>query len=139
MPPRRTAVAGSISVRAAASAVLRGGILASLVYLAGFFGQWWGGHLGGRRRAETLYAVLLGVTALLLAGTFFAVKWWLLAFLAVTSFVYFTTQPMDNTLTGRYTSLGHRSLGYGTSFALSFGVGSCLLYTSPSPRDGLLS
>ena len=107
-----------------ATAVLRGGILASLVYLAGFFGQWWGGHLGGRRRAETLYAVLLGVTALLLAGTFFAVEWWLLAFLAVTSFIHFTTQPMDNTFTGRYTSLGHRSLGYGTSFALSFGVGS---------------
>jgi MFS family permease len=107
-----------------ATAVLRGGILASIVYLAGFFGQWWGGHLGGRRHAETLYAVLLGVTVLLLAGTFFAVEWWLLVFLAVTSFVHFTTQPMDNAFTGRYTSLGHRSLGYGTSFALSFGIGS---------------
>ena len=106
------------------TAVLRGGILASLVYLAGFFGQWWGGHLGGRRRAETLYAVLLGVTALLLAGTFFAVEWWLLAILAVTSFIHFTTQPMDNVFTGRYTSLGHRSRGYGASFALSFGLGS---------------
>ena len=62
--------------------------------------------------------------AVALAGTFFAVQWWLLAFLAVTSFVHSTTQPMDNTFTGRYTSLGHRSLGYGTSFALSFGVGS---------------
>ena len=107
-----------------ATAVLRGGVLASLVYLAGFFGQWWGGHLGGRRHAETLYAVLLSATALLLAGTFFAVEWWLLAFLAATSFVHFTTQTMDNAFTGRYTSLGHRSLGYGTSFALSFGVGS---------------
>ena len=106
------------------SAVLRGGILASLVYLAGFFGQWWGGHLGGRRHAETLYAVLLGVTALLLAGTFFAVEWWLLVFLAATSFIHFTTQPMDNAFTGHYTSVGHRSLGYGTSFALSFGFGS---------------
>jgi MFS family permease len=106
------------------TAVLRGGILASIVYLAGFFGQWWGGHLGARRHAETLYAVLLGVTALLLAGTFFAVEWWLLVLLALTSFVHFTTQPMDNAFTGRYTSLGHRSLGYGTSFALSFGIGS---------------
>jgi MFS family permease len=107
-----------------ATALLRGGILASLVYLAGFFGQWWGGHLGGRRHAETLYALLLGLTALLLAGTFFAVEWWLLACLAATSFIHFTTQPMDNTFTGRYTSVGHRGLGYGTSFALSFGVGS---------------
>ena len=45
-------------------------------------------------------------------------------FLAATSFIHFTTQPMDNVFTGRYTSLGHRSLGYGTSFALSFGFGS---------------
>ncbi len=118
------ALAASRSEVLPATAVLRGGILASLVYLAGFFGQWWGGHLGGRRHAETLYAVLLAVTALLLAATFFAVQWWLLVFLAATSFIHFTTQPMDNVFTGRYTSLGHRGLGYGTSFALSFGVGS---------------
>lgn len=31
---------------------------------------------------------------------------------------------MDNTFTARYTSLGHRSLGYGTRFAHPFGVGS---------------
>jgi MFS family permease len=118
------ALAASRSEVLPATAVLRGGILASLVYLAGFFGQWWGGHLGGSRRAETLYALLLAATAVLLAGTFFAVEWWLLVCLAATSFVHFTTQPMDNTFTGRYTSLGHRGLGYGTSFALSFGVGS---------------
>jgi MFS family permease len=118
------ALAASRSEVLPATAVLRGGILASLVYLAGFFGQWWGGHLGGRRRAETLYAALLAATALLLAGTFFAVEWWLLVCLAATSFIHFTTQPMDNTFTGRYTSLGHRGLGYGASFALSFGVGS---------------
>jgi MFS family permease len=106
------------------AAVLQGGILASIVYLAGFFGQWWGGHLGGGRRAETLYAVLMAATAALLACTFFAVDWWMLLALAATSFVHFTTQPMDNTFTGRYTSLSHRSVGYGLSFTLSFGVGS---------------
>ena len=106
------------------AAVLQGGILASIVYLAGFFGQWWGGHLGGGRRAETLYAVLMAATAVLLACTFFAVDWWMLLALAATSFVHFTTQPMDNTFTGRYTSLSHRSVGYGLSFTLSFGVGS---------------
>ena len=118
------ALAASRSEVLPATAVLRGGILASLVYLAGFFGQWWGGHLGGGRRAETLYALLLAATAVLLAGTFFATEWWLLVCLAATSFIHFTTQPMDNTFTGRYTSLGHRGLGYGASFALSFGVGS---------------
>jgi hypothetical protein len=117
------------------TAVLSGGVLASLVYLAGFFGQWWGGHLGGRRHAETLYAVLLGVTALLLFGTFFTVEWWLLACLAASSFIHFTTQPMDNTFTGRYTSVGHRGLGYGTSFALSFGVGSFAAWAGGAVAD----
>ena len=129
------ALAASRSEVLPASAVLRGGILASLVYLAGFFGQWWGGHLGGRRHAETLYALLLAVTALLLAGTFFAVEWWLLVCLAATSFIHFTTQPMDNVFTGRYTSLGHRGLGYGTSFALSFGVGSFAAWTGGVVAD----
>jgi hypothetical protein len=40
------------------------------------------------------------------------------------SFVHFTTQPMDNTFTGKYTSLGRRGFGYGLSFGLSFGFGS---------------
>lgn len=106
------------------SAALQGGILASVVYLAGFFGQWWGGHLGGSRRAEMLYALLIAASAALLAFTFFAADWWLLLVLAATSFVHFTAQPMDNTFTGRYTSHAHRGVGYGLSFTLSFGVGS---------------
>lgn len=118
------ALAAARSEMLPAAAVLRGGLLASIVYLAGFFGQWWGGHVAGSRRAEALYAVLLAVTAALLAGTFFAVQWWLLGALAATSLVHFATQTIDNTFTGRYTSMGHRSVGYGLSFALSFGFGS---------------
>ena len=43
---------------------------------------------------------------------------------------------MDNTFTGRSPSLGHRSLGYGTSFALSFGIGSFAALAGAAPSAG---
>ena len=107
-----------------ASPLVRGGIVASLVYAVGFFGQWAGGHLGARRRPERLYVLLLGAQAVLLALAFFAWDWALLLLFMTFSFVHFTTQPMDNTFTGKYTSLGRRGVGYGLSFGLSFGFGS---------------
>ncbi len=107
-----------------ASPLVRGGIVASLVYAVGFFGQWAGGHLGTRRHPERIYVLLLGMQAALLALAFFAWNWALLLLFMTFSFVHFTTQPMDNTFTGKYTSLGSRGVGYGLSFGLSFGFGS---------------
>jgi MFS family permease len=107
-----------------ASALVAGGLLASLVYVTGFFGQWWGGHLGGRRRAAWAYAGLLATAAALLAAAFFATDVALIVLLAAFSFTHFSSQPMDNTFTGRFTSRRRRGIGYGLSFALSFGVGS---------------
>jgi predicted MFS family arabinose efflux permease len=107
-----------------ASPLVRGGIVASLVYGVGFFGQWAGGYLGGRSRPERVYVVLLAVQASLLALAFFAWSWALLLLFMTFSFVHFTTQPMDNTFTGKYTSPGRRGVGYGLSFGLSFGIGS---------------
>jgi predicted MFS family arabinose efflux permease len=107
-----------------ASALVAGGLLATLVYATGFFGQWWGGHLGGRRRALWIYAGLLTAAAALLAAAFFVVDVALIALLAAFSFTHFCTQPMDNTFTGRFTSQRRRGIGYGLSFGLSFGVGS---------------
>jgi MFS family permease len=107
-----------------ASPLVRGGIVASLVYAVGFFGQWAGGHLGAWRRPERLYVLLLGMQAALLALAFFAWDWALLLLFMTFSFVHFTTQPMDNTFTGKYTSPGRRGVGYGFSFGLSFGFGS---------------
>jgi MFS family permease len=107
-----------------ASALIAGGLLATLVYVTGFFGQWWGGHLGGRRPAVWIYAGLLAAASALLAAAFFATDVALIVLLAAFSFTHFSTQPMDNTFTGRFTSQRRRGIGYGLSFALSFGVGS---------------
>ena len=50
-------------------------------------------------------------------------------------------QPIENSLVAHLTPSRLRSFAYSLKFILVFGVGalSCLLYTSPSPRDGLLS
>ncbi len=118
-----------------AAQVVRAGLIASLVYAVGFFGQWFGGHAGSRARPERLYALLLAATAGLLAASFFASGWPLVLILAAFSFVHFSTQPMDNVFTGKYTSLGRRGLGYGVSFALSFGFGSFAAWSGGAVVD----
>jgi hypothetical protein len=67
---------------------------------------------------------VLGGQAVVLAGAFFIPGVPLILVLLAFSLMHFTTQPIDNVLTGKYTSLGRRGVGYGLSFGLSFGVGS---------------
>lgn len=106
------------------SQLVQAGLLASLIYSAGFFGQWWASKLGHRRDVERVYTALLGGQTVVLLVVFFATQWSLILMLLLFSFVHFTTQPIDNVLTGKYTSLSRRGVGYGLSFGLSFAVGS---------------
>lgn len=108
----------------AGSRLVQAGLLASLIYTAGFFGQWWASRLGRRRDVELVYTALLAGQTLVLVVVFIATQWPLVLLLLLFSFVHFTTQPIDNVLTGKYTSLSRRGVGYGLSFGLSFAVGS---------------
>lgn len=117
------------------SGLVRGGILAGLVYAVGFFGQWWAAHLGHRPRLEAIYAALLAVQTLLLAAVVPSTGWLLVVLLLSYSVFHFTTQPLDNVLTGKYTSLHRRGVGYGFSFGLSFGVGSLAAWTGGLVAD----
>jgi hypothetical protein len=73
---------------------------------------------------ELIYSTILGAQAVALGVAFLATGLPLLFILLLFSLFHFTTQPIDNVLTGKYTSLGRRGVGYGLSFGLSFGVGS---------------
>ena len=108
----------------AGSRLVQAGLLASLVYLIGFFGQWWASRLGHHRHVERVYTALLAGQTVFLVAVFAATQWSLILVLLLFSFVHFTTQPIDNVLTGKYTSLSRRGVGYGLSFGLSFAVGS---------------
>ena len=107
-----------------ASELVRGGLVASFVYCVGFFGQWWGGHVGRRRRLERHYTLILGLNAVCLAAAFVLQDWALVAILAAFSFVHFSTQPLENTLIARFTSQQARGMSYAVSCALGFGVGA---------------
>jgi MFS family permease len=107
-----------------ATVVVRGGIVASLVYSVGFFGQWWGGFTGSRGRLEVRYAGVIAANAVCLLVAFALQDWALMAVLIAFSFVHFSTQPLENTLIARYTSHEARGMSFAVSCALSFGMGS---------------
>ena len=108
----------------AGSRLVQAGLLASLVYGVGFFGQWWASKLGHHRDVERIYTALLAGQTVVLLVVFLLTQWALVLVLLLFSFLHFTAQPIDNVLTGKYTSLSRRGVGYGLSFGLSFAVGS---------------
>lgn len=101
-----------------------GGLLAAIALFAGVPGQWLGGQLSHKFRLETLtiYLVLLTAGALLCMGSLSHEP--LLASSLLFAFFYFTLQPVGNGLVARYTTERRRSLAFGVSFTLSFGVGA---------------
>ncbi len=107
-----------------AADVVRGGLIASLVYCIGFFGQWWGGHAGARRHLERRYTLIVSANALILVAVFAARDWPLLVALALFSFVHFSTQPLENTAIAKFTAPRDLSLCYALSCVASFGIGS---------------
>ena len=107
-----------------ATTVVRGGIVASLVYSVGFFGQWWGGHAGRRRRLERRYTLIIAANAACLLAAFWLQDWGLVVILVAFSFVHFSTQPLENTLIARFTSHRARGMSFAVSCVLAFGVGS---------------
>jgi MFS family permease len=98
--------------------------LSAMVLAAGIGGQFVAGHLAGRVNLEKLMLVILAGNAPFLfwmgraedAGRILAAVGFAL--------VFFMWQPVSNCLIAKYTSPSRRSLGYGLSFFLSFGLGS---------------
>ena len=118
------AIAGTRVGFLPATTVVRGGIVASLIYTVGFFGQWWGGHAGRRRRLERRYTLIIAANAACLLAAFWLQDWALIAILVAFSFVHFSTQPLENTLIARFTSHRARGMSFAVSCVLAFGVGA---------------
>lgn len=101
-----------------------GGLLAGVALFAGVPGQWMGGQLSQKLRLETLTIVLVLLTAGALLSMGLLEQEPLLASSLLFAFFYFALQPVGNGLVARYTTARRRSLAYGISFTLSFGVGA---------------
>ncbi|MEE8335948.1 MAG: MFS transporter [Candidatus Neomarinimicrobiota bacterium] len=106
------------------SPAMKAGIFPTLVFLAGIVGQIIGGKLGTKFKSADLLVILVGanIPILLLMG--FTVNINLVVVSILMGVVFFTGQPIGNTLIAQFTNKNRRGLGYGISFFLSFGVGS---------------
>ncbi|MBL7013336.1 MAG: MFS transporter [Candidatus Marinimicrobia bacterium] len=105
------------------SPVIKGGLFTSLVFSAGAIGQIMGGYTGLRypKPLILMWVAILNIPVLFLMGLTTGIP---LVFVSLFLGVfYFTSQPVGNALVADLTHHGHRGIGYGISFFLSFGIG----------------
>lgn len=99
-------------------------LLTSLVLVLGIVGQYAGGRLARPGNLEWLLAGALLMAAPCVGWMGFAQGWARLAAAALFAPLFFMHQPVFNSLVAKYTPRRRRSLCYGLSFTLGFGVGS---------------
>ncbi|HNQ01047.1 MAG TPA: MFS transporter [Syntrophales bacterium] len=112
----------------AATTTMAAASLTSLIYVAGIFGQLWGGRIADRRELKRLYiafnAAILPL-ALLMA---YLTEQALVAAAAAYVFFALGIQPIENSLIAAFTPPRRRSAGYGLAAILIFGVGALAVY-----------
>ncbi len=97
--------------------------LAGGVLLVGVAGQYLAGKIGRVDKLERQLAVVLFATLPLLIAMGFAEGVQRIWAVGAVSFVLFMQQPLYNSLIAQYVPLRRRSLGYGFSNTVSFGIG----------------
>ncbi len=112
----------------AATTTMAAATLTSLIYVAGIFGQIWGGKIADRHELKRLWLffnALILPFALVLA---FLSDQYLVAAAAVYVFFALGIQPVENSLIAKFTPPRWRSTGYGLAAILIFGVGALAVY-----------
>ncbi len=97
--------------------------LAGGVLLVGVAGQYLAGKIGRVEKLERQLAGVLFATLPLLVAMGYAQGTQRLWAVAAVSFVLFMQQPLYNSLIAQYVPLRRRSLGYGFSNTVAFGIG----------------
>lgn len=100
-----------------------GKIRAAGVLFLGCFGQYTAGRFARSRILEIQLATITFLNVPFLAWMAFATHWDRIVAAAMLSFVHFMQQPVYNSLVAKYSPSRRRSLCYGISFAMAFGLG----------------
>ncbi|MBX3411339.1 MAG: MFS transporter [Pirellulales bacterium] len=101
-----------------------GNLLTASVLLAGVIGQYSAGRIARPTTLEPLLSAVLFGMAPFLFWMAVADGIWRVVAAALFALVHFMHQPIYNSLVARYVSSQRRSLAYGVSNTMSFGVGS---------------
>ncbi|MDQ5986836.1 MAG: hypothetical protein CSYNP_02569 [Syntrophus sp. SKADARSKE-3] len=112
----------------AATTTMAAATLTSFIYVAGIFGQLWGGKIADRHELKRLYIffnAMMMPLALLMA---FLSDQLLVVAAGVYVFFALGIQPVENSLIAKLTPPKWRSTGYGLAAILIFGVGALAVY-----------
>jgi len=106
------------------SKVTLGGTVATIALISGALGQYIGGRLTDRFRAESIYscAIIIGTLFVFIMARSSGLI--LIASAVFYAFFYFSTQPMQNFLLSNYLPKHRHGIGYGIHFFVTFGIGS---------------
>lgn len=106
------------------SAVVAGGLFASITLTMGGLGQVWGGHLSDRIDPFRLYSRVVPVFAPLLLFAVLFSGYPLVIGMCVFFFFFFSSQPLENQMLAQATPPDYRSTSYGVKFGLNMGIGA---------------
>ncbi|HQL91511.1 MAG TPA: MFS transporter [Syntrophales bacterium] len=112
----------------AATSTMAAAALTSVIYVAGIFGQLWGGRIADRRELRRLYIAFNAAILPLALLMSFLTEQYLAAAAAAYVFFALGIQPIENSLIASFTPHRWRSTGYGLAAILIFGVGALAVY-----------
>ena len=101
-----------------------GNYAAALALICGAFGQWTAGRLATPRVLPLLLAAVYAANAPFLIWMTFADGWQRLAAGCLWAFVHFMNQPLYNSLLPEFLPATRRSVGFGVSNLMGFGLGA---------------
>jgi MFS family permease len=112
----------------AATTTMAAAALTSVIYIAGIFGQIYGGKIADRYELRKLY--ILFNTAILPLALLMAFLTEQYLVVAAAAYVFFALgiQPIENSLIATFTPPRWRSTGYGLAAILIFGVGALAVF-----------
>lgn len=99
-------------------------IVASLIYLAGILGQYFGGKIADKKDLKIAYLLFFICLVPFLTMSGLIKGPFVLVFALGFSFFLFGYQPIENSFIALITPTRYRSLSYGIKFTLTFGLGA---------------
>ena len=103
---------------------MKAGLFPTIVFLAGMIGALLGGKIGDKfdKRISFMIIILLNIPVFFLVGITSNIT--LIICSIMLGIIYFSNQPIGNTLVSEFSDNHNRGFIYGLGFFISFGIGS---------------